>query len=131
MRRALKVGSVIGGAAIVLNVCGCSSNITKIVRPPYAIVMASTVRHPYAFVQGRILEKGGKEIEQDGQPWSVLVIEEGLTNKSVIDRTWIRATANGTNGTRIEVESVKDPAFTYWQTSRERRRLREFLKDLE
>jgi LDH2 family malate/lactate/ureidoglycolate dehydrogenase len=42
----------------------------------------------------------------------------------------MRATEAGTNKTIIEVESVKNVALFYWQKSRERKRMKEFLNEL-
>src|SRR5437667_11968123 len=73
---------------LALGLCGCSNTIHR------------TVRYPYPVIQAHILKNGGKEIERAGQPWCELTIEEGSRYESVIDRTWIRATASGTNATR-------------------------------
>jgi len=101
-----------------LTVCGCSNTTRR------------TIRYPYPVVQGHILQKGGKLVEREGQQWSELEIQEQSPERTVINRTWIRAAPAGANKTTIEVESVKDPALTYWQTGRERKRFNQFMKEL-
>jgi hypothetical protein len=67
---------------------------------------------------GADFKKGGEVVTKEGQRISKLTILEGSSNGVTPDPTWITATEAGTNSTRIEVESVKDVAFTYWQTGK-------------
>jgi hypothetical protein len=117
---AFQVSSAVGIAVVSIFVlCGCSSTVRK------------TVRYPYTTVQARVLEKGGSVLTNSN--WQCqLEIDEGSSDGGLTrDHTWIRASEAGTNTTKIEAESVKNVAFTYWQKGRARQRLSEFLEDLK
>jgi hypothetical protein len=99
--------------------CGCSNTVQR------------TVRCPYATVQARVLENGGRVLTNSS--WHCqLEIDEGSSDGGLTrDHTWIRASEVGANTTKIDAESVKNVAFTYWQKGRARQRLSEFLEELK
>jgi hypothetical protein len=110
----------VAAAVITLGLCGCSNTIHR------------TVRYPYAVVQAHVLQKGGKVVQNEWWTGCELEIVEGSSDGGItLDHTWIRATQAGTDATKVEVESVKNVAFSYWQKDKERQRLREFLEDLK
>ena len=112
----------VASAAVMLTLalCGCSN------------VVQRTIHYPYAVVQTHVLEKGGRILNSEYWQGCELEIDEGSSNGGLTrDHTWIRAAEAGTNATKIEVESVKNVAFTYWQKGKARQRLKEFLKDLK
>jgi hypothetical protein len=99
--------------------CGCSNTVQQI------------VRYPYPIVEAHVLANGGKVLDNGRWRGCELTVDEGSSDGgNTRDHTWIRASEAGISTTKIEVESVKNVAFTYWQKGKERRRLKEFLKDL-